>query len=192
MKGAIQNALTDSSRVLRDLHKKNAHLMVDIVNLLVKTFRNNHKALLFGNGGSAADAQHIAAELVNRLSIDRKAFPAIALTTDTSILTSIANDTGFDQVFARQVEALGRLDDVVIALSTSGSSINVLEGVTAARKLGAISVGFTGGDGGRMARECDICLIAPSYETTRIQEAHILAGHVICSLVEKELADQGR
>jgi D-sedoheptulose 7-phosphate isomerase len=189
MKGAIQKAFSDSSRVIGDFHKKNADLMVDIINLLIKTFRNNHKVLLFGNGGSAADAQHLAAELVNRISVDRKALPAIALTTDTSILTSIANDTGFDQVFARQVEALGRLDDVVIALSTSGNSVNVLEGLNAARKLGAISVGFTGGDGGRMARECDICLTAPSYSTTRIQEAHILAGHVICNLVEKELAD---
>jgi D-sedoheptulose 7-phosphate isomerase len=188
VKGYINEAFTSSARVAGDFQRKNQETIIDITNLLVQTFRRNNKVLLFGNGGSAADAQHLAAELVNRIRVERKAFPAVALTTDTSILTSVANDSGFDRIFARQVEALARIDDVVIAFSTSGSSPNVIEGIKTARKLGAVTIGLTGGDGGMMVKECDLCLVVPSWDTPRVQECHILAGHVICELVEKELA----
>lgn len=188
MKGSIYKSFTDAARIQSDFYRDNQDSLVDVIKLLVETFQKGHKLLLFGNGGSAADAQHLAAEFVNRLRLDRKALPAIALSTDTSVLTSIANDSSFERVFARQVEALGRVDDLVFALSTSGNSPNVLEGVAAARRLGLVTVGFTGGDGGRLAGECDYRLVVPSEEPARIQECHILAGHVICGLVEQELA----
>lgn len=150
------------------------------------SLRRGGKILLFGNGGSAADAQHIAAELVGRFAPDRDRdpFPAIALTTDTSILTAVSNDYGFDQVFARQVRALGRPADVVIAISTSGRSPNVLAAVKAARTLGLKTIGLTGGDGGRLVRLVDIALVVPSTNTARIQECHIALGHILCETAE--------
>jgi D-sedoheptulose 7-phosphate isomerase len=155
--------------------------------VLATAFRRGHKLILFGNGGSAADAQHVAAEFVNRMCTDRHALPALALTVDPSVVTSIGNDCGFDKVFSRQVEALGRMDDVVFAFSTSGNSPNVLAGVAAARRLGIVTVGFTGGNGGKLAKECDYRLVVPSNSTPRIQEAHILAAHVITEMVEREI-----
>jgi D-sedoheptulose 7-phosphate isomerase len=189
MKGIIFKAFTDSARINADFYEQNQDALVEVINLLAETFRKGRKLLLFGNGGSAADAQHLAAEFVNRFRLNRKALPALALTTDTSILTSVTNDFDFNRVFARQVEALGRVDDMVFALSTSGNSPNVLEGVATARRLGLATVGFTGGDGGRLAKDCDYKLIVPTSDTARIQECHILVGHVICELVERELAD---
>jgi D-sedoheptulose 7-phosphate isomerase len=142
------------------------------------------KILLAGNGGSAADAQHLAAELVGRFKRERRGLPAIALTTDTSLLTAVANDYGYDQVFRRQVEALGRAGDVLIAISTSGNSPSVLEAVEAAAEQHLTTVALTGGTGGRLASRCDHAIVVPADDTARIQEAHILIGHVLCELVD--------
>ncbi|HEX9652951.1 MAG TPA: D-sedoheptulose 7-phosphate isomerase [bacterium] len=146
-----------------------------------------HKVLLFGNGGSAADSQHIAAELVSKFFRDRKALPAIALTTDTSILTSIANDYSYEDVFARQIEALGEKGDVAIGISTSGNSPNVLKAMNIARNKGLITIGLTGQDGGKLQEVVDICFHAPSKSTPRIQEIHITVAHAICDIIEQEL-----
>lgn len=145
---------------------------------------NGGKILWMGNGGSAADSQHLAAELVGRFSRERSAIPSIALTTDTSILTAIANDYGFDTVFARQVEALCTATDVVIGISTSGNSENVMRGIQKAREVGAYTVGLSGGKGGRLKDAADTCLVIPSSKTARIQEGHILVGHILCDWVE--------
>ena len=152
-----------------------------------EAFRAGRRVFLFGNGGSAADAQHLAAEFVNRFLRERPALPAVALTTDTSILTCIANDRSYDDVFVRQLEALGGEGDVAMALSTSGRSPNVVRGVEVARKLGMRVVVFTGGRGGDLARRADVALVVPSESTPRIQELHMLAGHVLCDLVEAAL-----
>ena len=144
------------------------------------------KILLFGNGGSAADSQHIAAEIVGRYKKERRGLPAIALTTDTSILTSVGNDYGFDFIFSRQVEALCTPADVVIGFSTSGNSRNVVLGIEKAREIGAITVAMTGGSGGKLASLCDHALTMPTSDTPRIQEAHILIGHSLCDLVEAD------
>jgi len=154
---------------------------------IIEAYRNKKKLILFGNGGSAADAQHIAGELVNKFKLERGALPAIALTTDTSILTSIANDYDYSRVFARQVEALVEEGDVVIGISTSGSSLSVIKGIKAARERGAKTIGFTGKDGGELAKIVDLVLKVPSDDTPRIQEAHITILHIICCLIEKEL-----
>ena len=157
------------------------------VELCEKAIAAGGKIVLFGNGGSAADAQHIAAELTVRFTVARPAIPALALTTDTSALTACANDFGFDQVFARQVEALVRKEDAVIGISTSGRSANVLLGLHRAREQGAATIGLTGGDGGEMGSLCDAALIAPTSVTARIQEIHILVGHLLCEALERRL-----
>lgn len=144
------------------------------------------KILLMGNGGSAADSQHIAAEIVGRYKRERRGMPAIALTTDTSILTSVGNDYGFNYVFSRQVEALATDKDVVIGISTSGNSANVVAGIEAARQIGAYTIGMTGSNGGKLAALCDLNFAMPSGDTPRIQEAHILLGHILCDLVDAE------
>ena len=154
---------------------------------IIKSFRSGHKLLLAGNGGSAADAQHLAAEFVNKFNFDRPGLPAVALTTDTSILTSVGNDSSFLQVFARQVSALGNEGDVFLAISTSGKSLNLVEALKAAKGKKLVTVGMTGASGGLMKEFCDICIRIPSGETPRVQEAQILAGHTICSIVEEEL-----
>ncbi len=138
-----------------------------------------------GNGGSAADSQHLAAELVGRFQKERRGLPGVALTTDTSILTAVGNDYGFDQVFVRQVEALVREGDIVFGLSTSGNSPNVTTAIEAARTLGAVTVGMTGANGGRLEELCDICLKVPSLVTARVQEAHILIGHILCEMIDE-------
>jgi len=153
----------------------------------LSVYRKGGKVLLAGNGGSAADAQHIAAELVGRFYIDRPALPAIALTTDTSILTAVGNDYGYEAVFARQVAALGRSGDLFIGISTSGRSPNVLAALTEARRLGLITAGLTGAGGQAMSEHCDHLLMVPSLCTPRIQEGHILLGHILCALVESHL-----
>jgi D-sedoheptulose 7-phosphate isomerase len=152
--------------------------------LLIKAFAQGNKVMLLGNGGSAADAQHIAAEFVGRFAFDRPALPALALSVNTSAVTAIGNDYGFDLVFARQIEALSRPGDVAIGISTSGNSPNVLQGLAAAKKLGLHTVAFTGCTGGKMKAAADYCICAPSNETPRIQECHILIGHIISELVE--------
>lgn len=154
---------------------------------LVRVLRAGGKILLAGNGGSAADAQHIAAEFLSRFVLDRTPLPALALTTDTSVLTAIGNDFGFEHVFARQVRALGRNGDALIAISTSGRSANVLAALRAAREIGVATIGFTGARGDEMRALCDLVLAAPSEETALVQQVHITAAHAVCGLVEDGL-----
>ena len=154
---------------------------------LVDSFDQGNKVLLFGNGGSAADAQHIAAEFVGRFAFNRPALPALALSVNTSCVTAIGNDYGFDLVFSRQVEALARSGDFAIGISTSGNSENVLQGLSVARKIGLTTVALTGCTGGKLKDAADYCICAPSNETPRIQECHILIGHIISELVEETI-----
>jgi D-sedoheptulose 7-phosphate isomerase len=154
-------------------------------NLCIDGLNNDKKILIFGNGGSAADAQHIAAELVGRYKLERKGLPAIALTTDTSALTAIGNDYGFHRVFDRQVEALANEGDIVIGISTGGSSDNVISAIKLANDLGCKTIGFSGRGGGEMSALCDVNLIVPADDTPRIQEMHIIIGHTMCHLIEK-------
>ncbi|PUE66653.1 D-sedoheptulose 7-phosphate isomerase [Arcobacter caeni] len=156
--------------------------------LVIETLRNGNKILLCGNGGSAADAQHIAAELTGRYKSDRRGLPAISLTTDTSALTSIGNDYGYDRVFDRQVEALAQKGDLLIGISTSGNSKNVINALKTATEMGCKTLGFSGRDGGNMNNICDINLIVPSTDTPRIQEMHILIGHIICQIIDNEFS----
>ncbi len=158
-----------------------------IVDRVAAALGAGHKVLLAGNGGSAGDAQHIAGEIVGRFAYDRAAAAAIALTTDSSVLTAIANDYGYDAVFERQVQGLGRPGDVLIALSTSGRSPNILKAIAAARAGGLVVIGFTGKGGGDMAERCDLCLCAPAETTPLIQQLHITLGHIVCELVEERL-----
>jgi len=158
---------------------------------MIACMRDGGCIFWLGNGGSAADSQHLAAELVERFEMERPGIRSVALTTDTSALTAIGNDEGFERIFARQIEALGRPGDLVMAISTSGNSPNVLAAVTIARALGLTTVGLTGRDGGRLKALADICLIVPSENTARIQEAHILVGHILCDLAEQHVAATG-
>ena len=151
-----------------------------------KCIKAGGKVLLMGNGGSAADSQHIAAEIVGRFKKERKGMPAIALTTDTSILTSVGNDYGYDYIFARQIEALCKPEDLVIGITTSGNSANVVNAMQAAKEIGATTVGLTGGTGGKLTAICDDNLIMPSNVTARVQEAHIFVGHCLCEILESE------
>jgi D-sedoheptulose 7-phosphate isomerase len=157
------------------------------LDLVEISIRSGGKLLLFGNGGSAADAQHIAAELVIRYKADRAPIPAIALTTDSSALTACGNDLGFDAIFARQLNALGRSGDVALGISTSGNSRNVIEALQKAKEIGMTTIGLAGGDGGEMAAYCDLILVIPSRVTARIQEMHILVGHMLCKALEERL-----
>lgn len=155
---------------------------------IVSSYDNGGKLVLFGNGGSAGDAQHIAAELVGRFERERRALPAIALTTNSSTLTAIGNDYGYDKIFSRQVEAWVQPADVVIGISTSGNSPNVLEGIAAAKLKGAKTIGLTGEKGGKLASQTDLCLKVPSSNTARIQESHIMIGHLLCLLLEQQIS----
>ncbi|HEY0906293.1 MAG TPA: D-sedoheptulose 7-phosphate isomerase [Methylophilus sp.] len=159
-------------------------LMSDVGNLLRDCIQRGGKVLLCGNGGSAADSQHIAAEIVGRFKKERKGLPSIALTTDTSILTSVGNDYGYDYIFARQVEALCRPEDILIGLTTSGNSANVVRAIEAANAIGATTIGLTGGSGGKMNDLCTHNIVVPSSVTARIQEAHIFIGHCLCEILE--------
>ena len=154
---------------------------------LVAAYRSGHKALFFGNGGSAADAQHLAAEFVGRYLRERDPLPALALNANISVVTAVANDYGYDQVFARQLEALAGAGDVAVAISTSGSSPSVIEGARCARRLGLFTIGLTGVSGGRLRDHVDVLIAVPSEETPRIQESHILIGHSLCDVVEQAL-----
>jgi D-sedoheptulose 7-phosphate isomerase len=162
-------------------------LIAKVSELLVDTVDKGNKILLFGNGGSAADAQHIAAEFVGRFAFDRPALPALALSVNTSCVTAIGNDFGFDLVFSRQIEALARPGDLAIGISTSGNSANVLHGLSTAREKGLRTVAFTGCAGGKLKNAAEYCICAPSNETPRIQECHILIGHIISELVEETI-----
>ena len=156
--------------------------------IAVETLKRGNKILLCGNGGSAADAQHIAAELTGRYKSERRGLPGIALTTDTSALTAISNDYGYDRVFDRQVEALANEGDLLIGISTSGNSANIISALKLAKELGCSTVGFSGRDGGKMNEVCDVNLVVPSDNTPRIQEMHILFGHTICQIIDNELS----
>ena len=181
-------AMAAESEVARKrFFERSAGDVAEAALMIVRSFRHGGKLLTFGNGGSAADAQHIAAELAFRMGRMRDALPALALTTDTSILTAIANDRSFDHVFSRQIEALGRNGDVALAISTSGNSQNVIEAVQQAGKQGISTIGLLGAEGGRLAELVDLALIVPHSETPRIQETHIVVAHIICQLVEDEL-----
>lgn len=162
------------------------------VEIIVRAIQTGGKVIIFGNGGSAADAQHIAAELIGRFEQDRTAIPCIALTTNTSNLTAIANDYGFSGVFKRQVEGIAAPGDVVIGISTSGNSENVIEAIKKAREKGASVIGMTGEKGGRLAEVVDLCLRVPSSRTCRIQECHITIGHILCYLVERLISGNGK
>jgi D-sedoheptulose 7-phosphate isomerase len=162
-------------------------LLLDAVAMCVSALRGGNKLLFAGNGGSAADAQHWAGELVSRFYFDRPGLPAIALTTDTSILTAIGNDYGYERVFSRQVEALGASGDVLVAISTSGRSPNILAAIAAARAKGVKVIGFSGATGGDMRANCDLCFCVPCADTPRIQEGHEFIGHVLCALIEQEM-----
>jgi D-sedoheptulose 7-phosphate isomerase len=179
---SIKESISAKERLLASA--ETVATIASVSEVLIESLRAGHKLLLFGNGGSAADAQHIAAEFVGRFAFDRPPLPALALSVNTSAVTAIGNDYGFDQVFSRQIEALGHRGDVAIGISTSGNSPNVLQGLITARKMGLHTVAFTGGSGGKLMGAADDCLCAPSKETPRIQECHILIGHVISQLVE--------
>lgn len=183
----IRQVIKESIQVKVDILEDNVALIAQIASQLAHIFSNSGKVVLFGNGGSAADAQHVAAEFVSRFRMDRDALPAIALTTDTSIITSIGNDSSFDQIFARQVRALVSKGDLVAGISTSGNSPDVLMGIIAAKEKGAFTIGFTGRSGGRLAELVDTAFCVPSVSTARIQEAHITVWHAICEIVEQEL-----
>ena len=190
---AIRRAFADSIAAKRVFLRENAATLAKVADLVADTFARGGKVLLFGNGGSAADAQHIAAEFVNRFVIERPPLPAIALTTDSSALTSIANDYGYNDVFTKQVRALGKKGDVAIAISTSGTSPSVVRAVDACARLGITTVGLTGRDGGKMRGKVDHLLnVSGSKETARIQETHILAAHVLCQLVDEKLYGKRR
>jgi len=187
MENIIPKRFKESGEVKTRFLKENLPRFLDAIKLVSQAFERGNKLLLLGNGGSAADAQHIAAEFVNRFIIDRPPLPAIALTTDTSILTSVANDSAFQDIFARQIKALGKEGDVVIGLSTSGNSPNVIRALEVAKEMGIKTVALTGNDGGMLARLADIPLVVSSSSTPRIQETHILVGHILCEMVEHQL-----
>jgi D-sedoheptulose 7-phosphate isomerase len=189
MKKQIRDQILDSVKNAEKIAASDVILTVinDAALAVIAAIKNHGKVMIAGNGGSAADSQHIAAEFVNRFYFDRPGLPAIALTTDTSILTAIGNDYGFDRVFARQINALGQKGDVFLALSTSGNSVNIIEALKECRSKGVKSIGFTGSSGGKMKDLCDLLIKVPSDETPRIQEMHILIAHIICAITEKEL-----
>lgn len=188
MEDRIRAMFEDSAAVKVRFGRENATRIAGVARRMAQVLHNGGKILFCGNGGSAADAQHLAAEFVNRFQRDRRALAAIALTTDTSVLTSIGNDSGFDRIFSRQVEALARPGDLLVAISTSGNSANVLRAVEAAQALGVATIGLCGGAGGALATAADEAFVVPSPETPRIQEAHITLGHAWCALAEDLLA----
>lgn len=188
MKQTIASIFAESIAAQRQFLQESGEAVVAVVDEIVTSLQGGGKLLFFGNGGSAADAQHLAAEFVNRYLIERPPLPAIALTTDTSALTSILNDYGAEVIFAKQIQALGRKGDVAIAISTSGNSANILRGIDACREIGIRTIGFTGGTGGAMAARVDHLLcVSATRSTPRIQEVHILIGHTICELVDLAL-----
>ena len=187
MNKQIIEILENNVAVKRNIIDHQIDVIVKIVNSIADALKRGGKLLVFGNGGSAADAQHMAGELVGRFELERSALPAIALTTDSSVITSISNDYGFSEIFSRQIEALGAPEDIALGISTSGNSENVLAGVRKAKNMKLTTIGFSGGEGGELSKMTDLCFIAPSSSTPRIQEAHITVIHIICKLVEEKL-----
>ena len=187
MEETILKCFKESSEVKDRFLKENLSKLIDAIKLIVQAFEKGNKLFFFGNGGSAADAQHLAAEFVNRYLMERPPLPAIALTTDTSILTSVSNDFAFNEIFSKQLKALGKKGDIAVGLSTSGNSPNVVRAIETAKEMGMKTVAFTGMDGGKLFKKADITLLVPSSSTPRIQEAHILIGHILCEMVENHL-----
>ncbi len=187
MEERVRAAFSESAEVKKAFIEKNLAAIIDVSKRLVKAFERGDKLMIFGNGGSAADAQHLAAEFVNRFQIERPPLPAIALTTDTSIITSIGNDYDYADIFAKQIKALGKKGDIALGISTSGNSMNVVKGFEAAAALGITTIGLTGKDGGKIVGTVDILLNVESESTPRIQETHITVGHVICDLIDRQL-----
>jgi len=187
MKDHVIKIFKESCRVKEAFINDNLGRLVNIIEVLTAALKAGNKILIFGNGGSAADAQHIAAEFVNRFIIERPPLPAVALTTDTSVITSIGNDYDFSEIFAKQIRALGQPGDVAWGISTSGNSPNVIKGLETAKKMGLITLAFTGGDGGSVGQIADLLLNVASNSTARVQETHITASHAICELVDMKL-----
>jgi D-sedoheptulose 7-phosphate isomerase len=187
MEDYIIKIFRESAQVKEVFINENLNRIVAAVGAVTEALKTGNKILLFGNGGSAADAQHLAAEFVNRFVIERPPLPAIALTTDTSIITSIGNDYDFAEIFSKQIRAIGRKGDIAWGMSTSGTSANVVKGLEAAKKIGMVTIGLTGRDGGDVAKIVDYALNVSSTSTPRIQEVHITVGHVICEMVDFKL-----
>ncbi|HJW29656.1 MAG TPA: D-sedoheptulose 7-phosphate isomerase [Saprospiraceae bacterium] len=192
MQDIIIKIFEESARVKINFARENALKIIEVVQLIAQTFRDGKKVLIFGNGGSAMDASHIAAEFVNRFLMERPPLPAIALNTDVAVLTSISNDYDYSQVFSKQLTALGHEGDVVIGISTSGNSPNVIKAIDVAKKNGMKTVVLTGGTGGKLAHMADYVFTVPTKHTPRIQETHITLGHTICQLVDEELFGHSR
>ncbi|MBK2001091.1 D-sedoheptulose 7-phosphate isomerase [Campylobacter sp. 2018MI35] len=189
IKGHFKDSILTKEQILKD---ENLIKLIKNVSLeVIKAYKNGNKTLIAGNGGSAADAQHIAGEFVSRFYFDRPGIASIALTTDTSILTAIGNDYGYENIFSRQVEAQGVKGDVFIGISTSGNSKNILKALESCKKKEILSIGLTGESGGAMDKMCDYCIKVPSSCTPRIQESHIIIGHILCAIVEEELFGKG-
>ena len=186
VKDIIKESISVQEAVLRKLSRE----IRTVSTLIAISLKKGGKVILFGNGGSAADSQHIAAEFVGRFKLERQGLASIALTTNTSIITSIANDYGYEEIFSRQVEGIATSNDIVIGISTSGNARNVITGMLQAKRMGAKTIALTGSGGGEMASIADVSLIVPSDNTPRIQEAHIVIGHIICELAEKNLFKQ--
>ncbi len=193
MKNYIKNQIKKSYETKQKIYANEELInkIAQVAKLCVELYRGDKKTILAGNGGSAADAQHIAAELVGRYGFDRPSIPSLALTTDTSSLTAIGNDYGYDKIFSRQLEGMGQEGDVFIGISTSGNSQNLVNAFKVAREKGIKTVALVGKDGGEMAKMADIALIVPSDSTPRIQESHILIGHILCDVIEKEIFGDG-
>jgi D-sedoheptulose 7-phosphate isomerase len=187
MENILRRSLADSIAAKQDFYRDHRQQLFLLVDWVIDCFRSGNKLMICGNGGSAADAQHLAAEFVNRFLINRAPLPAIALTTDTSILTSVGNDFSYDDIFAKQVEALGKSGDILLGISTSGNSPNVVRAFEAAKKIGVRTVVLTGGSGGRLAGEAELVLTVPSAKTPHIQEAHLWIEHMLCWLVDERL-----
>lgn len=189
IKSHFEDSIQVKNQILQD--KALIKLIQKVALITTNAYKNGFKTMLAGNGGSAADAQHIAGEFVSRFYFDRPGIPSIALTTDTSILTAIGNDYGYDRLFARQVQAQGIKGDIFIGISTSGNSTNIIEALKVCKEKEIISIGLTGQSGGKMADLCDYCIKVPSNCTPRIQESHIVIGHIICAIVEEEIFGKG-
>jgi len=187
MEKIILKRFKESSEVNRLFLRENLPKLLDVIKSVSHAFESGNKIFFFGNGGSAADAQHLAAEFVNRYVMDRPPLPAIALTTDTSILTSVSNDLAFDEIFAKQLRALGKEGDVASGISTSGNSPNIIKAFEVAKEIGMKRVALTGNNGGVISKMADFSLVVPSTSTPRIQEVHILIGHILCEMVEHYL-----
>ncbi len=190
MRDKIKDILLESIQVKEELLRTSIGKIIEITDIVIDCLKKNGKVILFGNGGSASDSQHIAAELVGRFKKDRTGLAAIALTTNTSILTALANDYGYEIVFAKQIEALGQKNDVAIGISTSGKAKNVVLAIKQAKKMSLKTITLIGADGGELAKLADVSLVVPSSVTARIQEAHITIGHIVCELVEEALCQE--